>query len=126
MTIKNFSDHAANKRTFLAWVRTGIAIMAFGFIVERFDIFLKIAAASLGQRPHSITNQEFGNIAGLCVIIAGAVLILLSAFRFHKTARAIDSPCVEVGPGAKLDVLLTAMLVVLGAALITYLTHALS
>lgn len=126
MTIKNFSDHAANERTFLAWVRTGIAIMAFGFIVERFDIFLKIAAASLGQRPHSVTNQMFGNIAGLCVIIAGAALIFLSALRFHKTARTIDSVGAEAGPGAKLDLLLTAMLVVLGAALIIYLTHALS
>jgi len=32
--IKNFSDHAANERTFLAWVRTAIAVMAFGFLVE--------------------------------------------------------------------------------------------
>lgn len=38
--IKNFSDHAANERTFLAWVRTGVAVIAFGFLVERFDLFL--------------------------------------------------------------------------------------
>jgi putative membrane protein len=37
--IRNFSDHAANERTFLAWVRTAIAVMAFGFLVERFDRF---------------------------------------------------------------------------------------
>jgi hypothetical protein len=38
--MSNFSDHAANERTFLAWLRTGIAIIAFGFVVEKFNIFL--------------------------------------------------------------------------------------
>jgi putative membrane protein len=44
--IKRYSDHAANERTFLAWVRTAIAVMAFGFLIERFDLFLKVAARS--------------------------------------------------------------------------------
>ena len=48
--IKNFSDHSANERTFLAWVRTAIAVMAFGFIVEKFDLFLEVAAPSLAGR----------------------------------------------------------------------------
>jgi putative membrane protein len=42
--IERYSDHAANERTFLAWVRTAIAVMAFGFLVEKFDLFLEIAA----------------------------------------------------------------------------------
>jgi putative membrane protein len=37
--IERYTDHAANERTFLAWVRTSIAIMAFGFLVEKFDLF---------------------------------------------------------------------------------------
>jgi len=41
--IERYSDHAANERTFLAWVRTAIAIMAFGFLVQKFDLFLRIA-----------------------------------------------------------------------------------
>ena len=48
--IERYSDHAANERTFLAWVRTAIAIMAFGFLVQKFDLFLRIAASSLGAR----------------------------------------------------------------------------
>ena len=40
--IERYSDHAANERTFLAWVRTAIAIMAFGFLVQKFDLFLRI------------------------------------------------------------------------------------
>lgn len=126
MTIKNYSDHAANERTFLTWVRTGIAIMAFGFLVERFDIFLKVAAASLGQHPHAVTGQAFGNIAGLSLIIAGAVMIFLSTLRFRRTAKAIENIQAMAGPGTRLDIALSAMLVALGAALVIYLMHALS
>ena len=37
---EHFGDHSANERTLLAWIRTGIAIMAFGFLVEKFTLFL--------------------------------------------------------------------------------------
>jgi putative membrane protein len=126
MVIKSFTDHAANERTFLAWVRTGIAIMAFGFLVERFDIFLKIAATSLGRHNGSATNQVFGNVAGLCLITAGAGIIFLSAFRFRRIAKAIDSPDTQPGTGTRLDLSLSLMLATLGVALVIYLTHALS
>ena len=38
--IERYADHAANERTFLAWVRTGIATIAFGFVVEKFNLFV--------------------------------------------------------------------------------------
>jgi putative membrane protein len=38
--IRCYSDHAANERTFLAWVRTGIAVIAFGFVIEKFNLFV--------------------------------------------------------------------------------------
>src|SRR5271165_6737419 len=62
--IERYSDRAANERTFLAWVRTAIAIMAFGFLVERFDVFLQLAAPSLSERTLSELGQTFGNVAG--------------------------------------------------------------
>ena len=66
--IKNFSDHSANERTFLAWVRTSIAVMAFGFLVEKFDLFLQMAAPSLAGRALSVPGQRFGDVAGLALI----------------------------------------------------------
>ena len=48
--ITRYSDHAANERTFLAWVRTAIAMMAFGFVIERFDLFLRYAAPLATQQ----------------------------------------------------------------------------
>ena len=71
--IERYSDHAANERTFLAWVRTAIAIMALGFLVQKFDLFLRIASASLTARSLSERNQIVGDIAGLLLI----VLVLL-------------------------------------------------
>ena len=38
--IQGYSDYAANERTFLAWVRTGVAVIAFGFVIEKFNIFV--------------------------------------------------------------------------------------
>jgi putative membrane protein len=52
--IKRYSDHAANERTFLAWVRTAIAVMAFGFLIERFDLFLLFATQQTS--PQSLTD----------------------------------------------------------------------
>ena len=122
--IKNFSDHAANERTFLAWVRTAIAVMAFGFLVERFDLFLEIASPSLADRTLSAAGQKFANIAGLALIVLGTIMIAVAAARFLRTAKAIDSPTKHPSTGARMDLALAALLVLLGLSLLLYLSHA--
>ena len=121
--IERFSDHAANERTFLAWVRTAIAIMAFGFLVEKFDLFLKIASQSLANRTFSVGGQLVGNIAGLILIALGAATIILAILRFRKTAIEIDSTEKLPGTGERLDVALAGLLALLGAALFVYLSY---
>ena len=79
--IKNFQEHAANERTFLAWVRTAIAVMAFGFLVEKFDVFLELAIPSLPRRSLSMLGQTFGNIAGLALIVVGTGMVVVAAIR---------------------------------------------
>lgn len=123
--IKNFSDHAANERTFLAWVRTAIAIMAFGFLVEKFDLFLELAAPSLAGRTVSIPGQRFGNVAGLSLIVLGIVMVALAAARFLSTAKNIDSAELQPGAGPRIDLTLAGLLVLLGCALFLYLSHTL-
>ncbi len=125
--IQNFSDHAANERTFLAWVRSAIAIMAFGFLVARFNLFLRIAAQSLAPRAGRssvIYVSGFGDVAGLILIVAGTVIIAIAAIRFFRTRRAIDSPepCFT---GVRADLLLAVLMVVLGVALVLYLLETL-
>jgi len=121
--IERYSDHAANERTFLAWVRTAIAIMAFGFLVERFDLFLQIAGQTLARRALSPAGQLVGNIAGLILIGLGAATIILALLRFRKTAKEIDSPDLLRGSGGRLDVVLAGLLVILGTALFVYLSY---
>ena len=122
--IKNFSDHAANERTFLSWVRTAIAVMAFGFLIERFDLFLQIAAPSLSGRTLSPADQEFGNLAGFALIILGTAMIVVAAARFLRTAKEIDSDQPHPSTGARIDVALAALLALLGLSLALYLSHA--
>ena len=124
--IRNFSDHAANERTFLAWVRTAIAVMAFGFLVEKFDLFLEIAAPSLAGRKLSLPGQKFGNIAGLSLVVLGTAMVAIAAARFMVTARYIDSAEQRPGSGTRIDMALAALLVLLGCALFVYLSHALA
>jgi inner membrane protein YidH len=123
--IKNFSDHAANERTFLAWVRTAIAVMAFGFIVEKFDLFLEIAAPSLVGRTLLPPGQRLGNVAGLALIVIGTVMVAVAAFRFYRTERQIDSDRVHQSNGSGYDIGLAVLIVMLGSFLAIYLSHAL-
>jgi putative membrane protein len=123
LMIERYTDHAANERTFLAWVRTAIAIMAFGFIVERFDLFLEIASQTLARRVLSPGGQLAGNVAGLVLIALGAVMIVLALVRFRRTEKEIDSPGTSARSGDRLDVVLAALLAALGAALFVYLSY---
>ena len=124
MSIRNFSDHAANERTFLAWVRTAIAVTAFGFLVERFDLFLAVMAPSSAAGKSMIHRSAFGREAGLILIAAGVAIATLAALRFVRTAREIDDTKIVPGTGSRLDIALAALLALLGVALFFYLSHA--
>ncbi|HEY5107916.1 MAG TPA: DUF202 domain-containing protein [Caulobacteraceae bacterium] len=121
--IKSYSDHAANERTFLAWVRTAITVMAFGFLVEKFDLFLKIAAASMTSRTLRLPSSRYASEAGLALIVVGLAMIGIATLRFLQTAKEIDSPEVRLGPGSRLDVVLAVMLFLLGCALLAYMAN---
>ena len=119
--IERYSDHAANERTFLAWVRSAIAVMAFGFVVEKFDLFLAIAGSS--PERHRLAGRLIGDITGLALIVLGGAMIVLATIRFRRTARAIESPEIRPGTGTRMDTVLVGLLVLLGAALFVYLAY---
>jgi putative membrane protein len=121
--IERYSDHAANERTFLAWVRTAIAVMAFGFLVERFDLFVEIAGKSLASRKLTAGGLTLANIAGLMLIVLGCATLLLAIVRFRKTALDIDAPEERPNSGARMDVTLAGLLALLGAAMFVYLCY---
>jgi putative membrane protein len=122
--IKRYSDHAANERTFLAWVRTAIAVMAFGFVIERFDLFLQIAAPQLAQKQLSSHGQMLANLAGLAFIAIGVAMVAIANLRFVRTSKEIESEQEVPSPGERFDLALGALIGLLGVALFLYLSRA--
>ena len=116
--IRNFSDHAANERTFLAWVRTAIAIMAFGFVVERFDLLLAFNHVIFGSRP--ISRAGLG-VGGLWLMGSGLAVICLALVRFVRTSRRIDEDERHEGGAVGLDLALALTLLFAGSGLLAYL-----
>ena len=125
MTVPHFTDYAANERTFLAWVRTAIAVMAFGFLVERFDIFLKVAAHSLAAQDLSKTSELTGSFVGLALILAGAAMVLAAMRRFLQNQKAIGAELPQAPARVTLDLGLAGLVVALGIGLATYLARTL-
>jgi len=124
--IKNFSDHSANERTFLAWVRTSIGVIAFGFLVERFDLFIAFAAPEALKNKMSISRGEFGHYAGLVLIVLGMAMILIAAMRFARNAREIDDEKTYPGTGSRVDFALAILLILMASGLLFYLGHTLT
>jgi putative membrane protein len=122
--ITRYSDHAANERTFLAWVRTAIAMMAFGFVIERFDLFLRYATPFAAQQKIAPHDGAFANAAGLAFIVLGVAIIAIAGWRFVQTAKDIGSESEVASPGERFDLALSGMVGLLGAALFLYLSHA--
>jgi inner membrane protein YidH len=122
--IKRYSDHAANERTFLAWVRTAIAVMAFGFVIEKFDLFLQAVVPQTAQRQFSPHGQAFANAAGLAFIAIGIAMIVIAGFRFAKTAKDIESDADVPSTGERFNLALAMLIGLLGVALFLYLSRA--
>lgn len=116
--IPHFTDYAANERTYLAWVRTAVAIMAFGFLVERFDLFLAyLGHLNARSEPASATPHHLhaAQLVGLALIGLGMLIIIGATIRFIHHRKAIA--CNEtVGYGTTLGNSLLALLLICFAA----------
>ncbi|GBQ25948.1 DUF202 domain-containing protein [Gluconacetobacter azotocaptans] len=121
--IAHFSDHAANERTFLAWIRTALAVMAFGFLVERFDLFLQVAAASLGGHRVSIGRHLFADFVGLLLVLLGGAMMVVATQRYRRMRRGIEAQDMQADSGGRTDLVLIGILLLLGGALFIYLAY---
>src|SRR3954471_5582142 len=86
-------DRLANERTFLAWLRTGIAITSLGFVVARFDIFLE-QLVTANAASGGVAKPDSGGPAtlsiGMILVIAGPLVVALAAARYLRTERALQ------------------------------------
>ncbi len=85
------NDHLANERTFLAWIRTSIGIMGFGFVVVKFSLFMRQLAAVL-EAPQALPRGSgFSQVVGITLVALGGLIILLAFFRYQKTKKQLES-----------------------------------
>ena len=114
---KKATEHLANERTFLAWVRTSIAIMSLGFVVAKFGLWLRELGANLS--PHPIHGSGLSGPIGMGMIAFGGLMALLAAWRFHVVNRQIDRGRVSIDRG--LVFLIAIAMGVLALVMVGYL-----
>lgn len=124
--VQNRRVHMANERTFLAWIRTSIGIMAFGFVVEKFSLFLKQLSYFFGKSglpgaPAALPSQGYSSIVGIFLVGLGALMSVLAFIRYKKVERQIDEDTYQ--PSMILDMLLVISILAVGVALVLYLIH---
>lgn len=109
------SDHLANQRTLLAWARTGISIMALGFVVARFGLLIReLSVIHTNALPTGAANWF-----GIALILFGAAILGLSLVRYLQIARGIDEGNPRLTP--ELDIIMSVGLILAGVALAIYL-----
>ena len=124
--IKNFSDHAANERTFLAWLRTGLAIAAFGFVIEKFNLFLAAMAGAASAKAIPTGSLEafiapVGRYGGVVLMIIGIAIIAMSGVRFVRATHEIDRAEIRSMSSVRVEIVLSGVLAILAAILRVYL-----
>jgi uncharacterized membrane protein YidH (DUF202 family) len=114
--------HMANERTFLAWIRTSISIMAFGFVVERFSLFVKQLSYYIGKEA-TPPPAGYTSVLGIILVGLGAIMGVLAFFRYKAVERQIDTDTYV--PSLLLDTLLILAVLTVGLFLVFYLVHSL-
>lgn len=84
----NTTDHLANERTFLAWMRTSIGIMAFGFVVVKFSLFVKRISLLLGK-SYVAPTHGYSAIVGIVLVLIGTITIIFSYIRYRQSEKQI-------------------------------------
>jgi putative membrane protein len=124
--IGGYSDHAANERTFLAWVRTGIAVIAFGFFIEKFNLFLlMVAPTGLGSDARHAqladVSGRIGRYEGLVLILGGVGIVILATLRFMRITRLLDDSQVHSASSVRTELIMSAALVLVVTSYSLYL-----
>jgi putative membrane protein len=115
---KRASEYLANERTFLAWIRTSIAIISLGFVIAKFGVWLRELATRLApQIPIRSTGLSLP--MGVAMMALGGALAIFAAFHYHFVNKAIQRGEVRANRG--LIVAVTVAVALLAVMMIAYL-----
>lgn len=113
------ADYLANERTFLAWIRTSIALMGFGFVIVKFALFIRQIGFALGEKMPLVPGKGYSAVIGIVMVALGAIMASLAYVRY----RAIDKQLSNnlYFPSRWLSLLVTLSLIIGAILLVIYL-----
>jgi putative membrane protein len=115
-TPQRASDHLANERTFLAWVRTSISVIVFGFVVAKFGITLRQFFRFENLDPH---ETGISLALGVSFMVVGILMAILAIWRYQLTRVQIEQANFQ--PANKIIYVVGVLTAALGTVLVYYL-----
>jgi putative membrane protein len=107
----------AAERTLLAWNRTSISLMAFGFLVERFGLFLQIT----GREEIKVFQRHLSFIVGVAFILLASYVALASILQHRRVLKTLKPVEIPAGYQLQLGITTNAVVGILGILLSIYL-----
>jgi uncharacterized protein (DUF302 family)/uncharacterized membrane protein YidH (DUF202 family) len=113
------SDYLAAERTFLAWIRTGLAMMGFGFVVARFGLFLQALLLNSTNRQIRPNGPSFW--IGTALVVLGVAVNVVSARNHARLVDGLNRGEADFKPSFVLAVTLALILAAFGLVMAAYL-----
>jgi putative membrane protein len=111
----------AAERTLLAWVRSGLTVIALGFVVARFGLFLALMSASRVASTGDHQTHWLSNTLGISLVVLGAAAILGALYNHRSYVRLLPEPDLPELPLPWLTSLLALAVAAVGFLLAGYL-----
>src|SRR3954470_14537209 len=113
--------YLAAERTLLAWIRTGLALMGFGFVVARFGLFLRELAAERGETKVSAHTPGYSLWFGVALVCVGVLVNVFAAWDNRRIVRGLRAGDFEATKDSRMGVVLAVLLAAIGGAMTAYL-----
>jgi len=114
---ENSREHLANERTFLAWIRTSIALMGFGFVIVKFTLFLKQFSVAIDTEIDSA--KDYGSAVGIIMVVLGIIFSSLAYINYKITQKNLNKKFYVAS--STISLILTLIILTGGILLILYL-----
>ncbi len=111
----------AAERTFLAWIRTGLALMGIGFAVSRFGLFLRQITAVETHLTNNTHTTGLSLWSGVALVILGVIVTLVAALRHVQLIHELSAGTWQPGRVSRDAVILGLVLAAIGLGMAIYL-----
>jgi len=113
----------AAERTLLAWIRTGLTIIALGFVVARFGLFMRLFARSVAAEGVQPETSRLSGPLGVLLVGVGAFAVILAATQFRGYVRTLQPDGFPPNYRTSTAVILAYTIAAIGVVLGVYLAR---